>query len=157
MEDSNSDSVPSIPVYSARQQEMIISILKNEHWGKGPSHGMHMQSAWRLHHEFNKSHIEYVRHAVRCMIFDTLGDDPPPGRANAAPACLMPEPARTAIKMITKERALLSEACAATGMDPNDLRETYARTKDMLRSTASVASDYFHQQALGEIHNPHTA
>jgi hypothetical protein len=58
--------------------------------------------------------------------------------------------------MITKEKALLSEACAATGMDPNHLRETYVETRNMLRSSASVASEYFHQQALGAIRKPRT-
>jgi hypothetical protein len=129
---------------------MIRSILKNQHWGKGQAHGIHMQPAWRLHHEFSKAHIEYVRHAMLCMIFDLLGGDPPAGREDAAPACLIPEPERSAIRMITKEKALLSEACAATGVHPNDLRKTYTQTRDMLREAASLASEHFHLQALGE-------
>lgn len=109
---------------------MIHAILKNAHWGKGSQHGIHMQPAWRVHWQYNKSLRAYISHAMRCFLYEIMGGEPPPGRDGNPPSKLLPEAERRAMTMLTKEGALLSSASSATGIEPEKLKEIYVSIRE---------------------------
>ena len=151
MQTQSPEEIPGIPEFTCKEQEMILAILNNKHWGKGQQHGLHMQRAWRIHWQYRQALDAYSHHALRCDIYDIMGGEPPPGCNGIPPAKLLPAEHRRALAMVTREGATLSEACSATGIDAAKLEEIYVRIREQLLACAAAASDRFRKQALRDI------
>lgn len=151
MQQSFPEETPEIPEFTFKEQEMIFAILNNKHWGKGQQHGIHMQRAWRIHWQYRQALDAYSLHALRCLLYNLMGGEPPPGCNGNPPSKLLSPEEQRAMAMLIRENSTLSEACSATGIYTKTMEETYAMIGEQLFACSAEACERFRKQALRDI------